>query len=106
MERLTKSSAKFLLRGRTLLGSIRDRLSLTRDGNFRKRVCFNVASKEELVLLYLREKGSESYNISGSLFLVNWLIESQELNRLFGRPDSIKRKQKDNNKGLPKKHQR
>jgi hypothetical protein len=68
---LTKLLAKFLLRGRTLLGSIRDRSSLTRDGNFRKRVCFNVTSKEDLVSLHLREKGSESYNISGSPFSVN-----------------------------------
>jgi hypothetical protein len=69
--RLTKLLAKFLLRGRTLLRFIRDRLSLARDGNFRKRVYFDVTSKEDLVSLYLREKGSESYNISGSLFSIN-----------------------------------
>jgi hypothetical protein len=71
LRRLTKSSAKFLLRGRILLRSIRDRLSLIRDGNFKKRVCFDIINKEDLVSLHLREKGSESYNISGSLFSIN-----------------------------------
>jgi len=104
--RLTKSSAKFLLRGRTLPGSIRDRSSLARDGNFRKRVCFDVTSKEDLVSLHLREKGSESYNISGSPFSMNWLIEAQKSIRPFGRPDGVKRKRKDDDEGLPKKRQR
>jgi hypothetical protein len=59
-----------------------------------------------LVSLHLREKGSESYNISGSPFSMNWLIEAQELGRPFGRPDGVKRKRKDNDEGLPKKRQR
>ena len=45
LKRLTKSSAKFLFKGRILLGSIRDRLFLIRDGNFKKRVYFDVISK-------------------------------------------------------------
>lgn len=106
LARLTKSSAKFLLRGRTLPGSIRDRSSLARDGNFRKRVCFDVTSKEDLVSLHLREKGVESYNISGSPFSINWVAEAQPLGRPFGRPDGVKRKRKDNDEGLPKKRQR
>jgi hypothetical protein len=69
--RLTKASAKFLFRGRALAGSIRDRSSLARDGNFRKRVCFDVASKKDLFSLHLREEGSESFDISGSLFSVS-----------------------------------
>jgi len=104
--RLTKSLAKFLFQGRTLPGSIRDRSSLARDGNFRKRVCFDVTSKEDLVSLHLREKGSESYNISGSPFSMNWLIEAQKSIRPFGRPDGVKRKRKDEDEGLPKKRQR
>jgi hypothetical protein len=71
LARLTKLSAKFLLKGRNLPGSIRDRLSLTRDRNFRKRVCFDVNSKQDLVSLHLREGSSESYNISGSPFSVD-----------------------------------
>ncbi|KAF4630856.1 hypothetical protein G7Y89_g7277 [Cudoniella acicularis] len=106
LSRLIRSSAKFLLRGRTLSGSIRDRLSLIRDGNFRKRVYFDVASKQDLVSLYLREGSSESYNISGSLFSVAWLIGAQELRRPFSRRDSVKRKRKENEKGLPKKRPR
>jgi hypothetical protein len=76
LRRLTKSSAKFLLRGRIFLGSIRDRLFLIRDRNFRKRVCFDVTNKQDLFSLYLREEGSELYNINGSLFSVNWLIKA------------------------------
>ena len=104
--RLTKSSARFLLRGRALSGSIRDRSSLARDGNFRKRVCFDVASKQDLVSLQLREGGSESFNISGSPFSVDWLVEAQGLGRPFGRPDGVKRKRKDSDEGLPKKRPR
>ena len=106
LKRLTKSSAKFLLRGRTLPGSIRDRSFLARDGNFRKRVCFDVTSKQDLFSLHLREGGSESYNISGSPFSVDWLMEAQELGRPFGRPDGVKRKRKDSNEGLLRKRQR
>jgi hypothetical protein len=71
LRRLTKSLARFLLRGCALLGSIQDRLSFARDRNFRKRVCFNVASKQDLVLFYLWEGDLESFNISSSLFLVD-----------------------------------
>ena len=106
LARLTRSSAKFLLRGRVLPGSIRDRASLAKDGNFRKRVFFDVTSKQELFSLQLRERGSESYNISGSPFSLEWLIEAQELGRPFGRPDGVKRKRKDNDDGLPRKRQR
>jgi hypothetical protein len=106
LARLMKSSAKFLLRGRTLPGSIRDRSSLARDGNFRKRVCFDVNSKQDLVSLHLREGSSESYNISGSPFSVTWLIEAQGLGRPFGRSDGVKRKRKDSDEGLPRRRQR
>jgi hypothetical protein len=71
LKRLTKSLARFLLRGYAFSGSIQDRLSFARDRNFRKRVCFNVANKQDLVLLQLQEGGLESFNISSSLFLVN-----------------------------------
>ncbi|OBT48514.1 hypothetical protein VE00_01410 [Pseudogymnoascus sp. WSF 3629] len=85
LRRLTGLSAAFLLRGRTLPGSAQDRSSLARDGNFRKRVCFDVTSKEDLVSLQLQERGSEPYHISGSPFSVNWLIEAQGLGRPFER---------------------
>ena len=105
LARLMRSSAKFLLRGRALPGSIHDRSSLARDGNFRKRVCFDVTSKQELISLHLRERGSESYNISGSPFSIKWLKEAQGLGQPFGRPDGVKRKRKVD-KGLPRKRQR
>jgi hypothetical protein len=69
-------------------------------------VRFDVTSKEDLVSLHLREKCSESYNISGSPFSINWWIEVQRLGRPFGRPDRVKRKRKGNDEGLPKKRQR
>jgi len=56
--RLAKSSAKLLLKGRILSGSIRDRSSNVRDGNPRKRVHFDITSKQEQVLVHLQE-GSE-----------------------------------------------
>ncbi|OBT56258.1 hypothetical protein VE04_05114 [Pseudogymnoascus sp. 24MN13] len=106
LRRLTGLSAAFLLRGHTLPGSVQDRSSLARDGNFRKRVCFDVTSKEDLVSLQLQERGSEPYHISGSPFSVNWLIEAQGLGRPFGRRDGVKRKRKDTNDREVKKRQR
>jgi hypothetical protein len=104
--RLTKSSVKFLLRGYTFPGSVRDRLSLARDGNFRKRVYFDIGSKQDFVSLHLRKGALESYNISGSPFSVDWLIEAQGLGRPFGGADHVKRKRKDHNEGFPRKRQR
>jgi hypothetical protein len=106
LARLSKSSARFLLRGRALSGSIRDRSSLARDGNFRKRVCFDVASKQDLVSLHLREGGLESFNISGSPFSVDWLVEAQGLGRSFSRPEGVKRKRKDSDEGSLRKRPR
>jgi hypothetical protein len=71
LAQLTKSFTKFLLRGRALLGLVQDRLSLTRDRNFKKRVCFDVVSKQDLVSLHLKEGDLESFNISSSPFSVN-----------------------------------
>jgi hypothetical protein len=99
LARLTRSSAKFLLRGRTLPGSIRDRSSNARDGNFRKRVCFEVTSRQDLVSVHLREGKSEACSISGSPFSVDWLVEAQTL-------DGVKRKRKDSDEGLLRKRQR
>jgi hypothetical protein len=98
--RLTRNSAKFLLRGRALPGSMRDRSSLARDGNFRKRVCFDVTSKQDLISLYLQEDGSEPFDISGSPFSIDWLEEAQGL----GQPFSRKRKGSD--EGPPRKRPR
>jgi hypothetical protein len=66
-------------------------------------VCFDVANKQDLVSLQLREGGLESFNISGSPFSVDWLVETQGLGRPFGRTDGVKRKRKDNDEGLPRK---
>lgn len=104
--RLIRSSAAFFLRGRKLPGSIQDRSSLARDGNFRKRVCFDVTSKNDLVSLQLQERGSELYNISGSPFSVNWLIDAQGLGRQFGWKDGVKRKRKGSDDRRPVKRRR
>jgi hypothetical protein len=69
-------------------------------------VCFNVTSKEELISIHLQEGGFKSYNISGSLFSVDWLMEAQGFGSPFGRPDGMKRKRKDSEMGLLRKRQR
>lgn len=106
LARLTRPSAKFLLRDRALPGRIRDRSSLARDGSFRKRVYTDVTSKRDIVSLHLQESGSGSYNISGSPFSVDWLREAQGLGLPFGRRDGVKRKRKNNNDGFQRKRQR
>lgn len=105
LERLAKSSARFLFRGRPLPGSIRDRSSLGRDGNFRKRVCFDVANKHDLFSLQLQIEGSEPFDISGSSFSVDVLLDAQGLGRLFSRPAG-KRKRKDSDGEPPRKRAR
>jgi hypothetical protein len=85
LARLMMSSAKFLLRGRPLAGRIQDRSSRGRDGNFRKRVCFEVSSKRDMFALSLQEGRVELCNISGLLFSVDWLVKAQGLDRMFRR---------------------
>lgn len=101
LRRLTQSSAKFLLKGRGLPGSVCDRSSAARDGNFRKRVCFNVNNKQDSISIHLREQGFESHDISGSPFSVDWLIKAQ-----FGGPGGVKRRRKDSDDGFSRKRQR
>lgn len=101
LARLTKSSARFLLRGRPLAGRIQDRSSRGRDGNFRKRVCFEVSSKQDMFALSLQEGGLEPCNISGSPFSVDWLVKAQGLDRKFARKRGIT-----DNEAMPRKRQR
>jgi hypothetical protein len=83
---------------------MRDRSFLGKDGNFRKRVCFDVTSRQDLVSLQLREGELESYDISGSPFSVDWLVEAQGLESSFYRPDNVrKRKRAGSDEGLRKR---
>jgi hypothetical protein len=71
---LTKTLAKFFLGNRPLLGSIEDRSSIERDGNFRKRVYFQVSNRQSSMSIYLKEGSLELCNISGSPFSIDWLV--------------------------------
>jgi hypothetical protein len=102
---LSKTSAKFLVDSRPLSDSIEDHLSIGRDGNFMKRVCFEVPSRQYSISIQLKE-GSSSCNISGSSFSIDWLVETQGLEHFFGSADYTKRKRVDDNYGPSKKRQR
>lgn len=101
LARLTRSSAKFLLRGRQLLGRVLDRSSRGRDGNFRKRVCFDVSRKQDMFSLSLQEGELEPCSISGSPFSIDWLLEAQRLDRKF-----VRKRGMTDNEATPRKHRR
>jgi hypothetical protein len=104
--KLSSNSSKFLLGKHPLPGSIGDRSSLDRDGNFKKRVCFATPDRQSLITIRLRDSSLESCNISGSPFSIYRLLGAQGLELPFGRPDHLKRKRVDNNDALSGKRTR
>lgn len=108
LTQLFEVNARFLLKGRTLPGAIQDRSSLGRDGNFRKRVCFDITSRQESISLQLQEGSAKPCDISGSPFSLDWLIEVQGLEVDFGTGDHVKRRRKraDSDEGKSRKRRR
>jgi hypothetical protein len=107
LRELTISSAHFILRGHRLNGHIPHRLCFAQDGNFRKRVCFDITSRQKLVSIHLREGSSKSCDISGSPFSIDWLVEKQGFERYFGSCDHVERKRKRfSGHGAPRKRRR
>jgi len=88
-EKLSKSSARFIINGVKIPGDILDPSFWDRDGNFQKRVSFKTS---EEILISLREEGCREYPISGAPFLVDRLVTTQGLNAHFGTADHRSRK--------------
>ncbi|CZR65314.1 related to calcium-independent phospholipase A2 [Phialocephala subalpina] len=90
--RLVRSTAYFYLQGRSLTGTMSDRMCFSEDGNFTKEVHFNISSKTDLISLQLHENGGEPYDISASPFSIEWLISAQGLDRVFSAPTHTRKR--------------
>jgi hypothetical protein len=92
LNRLTTSSAKFLLQGRPLGGSPKDGSYLDSGGNFNKTVVFEIHDRRSPISIHLQDGLSPPCSISGSPFSIDALVAAQHLEDSFGRADHVKRK--------------
>jgi hypothetical protein len=106
IDQLSKKSAKFLLQGHPLEGSIQNGSYLDAGGNFSKKVTVELVDGRSRITIQLQEGSSEPCNISGSPFTINSLVAAQHLDACFGTSYHVKRKRVDSNDTLPKKRQR
>jgi hypothetical protein len=93
-EQLLKISAKFLVQGVPLTGSLNDGSYLEK-GNLHKRIFFELPDKKSPVSIQLREGSFDPCAISGSPFSIDGLVTAQHLGDFFGRADHVKRKTAD-----------
>lgn len=86
MRQLCRQQASFRLGGQILSITPEDTLA-----NFNLRVRFSLPSLKHPFAIKLAGEGS-SFHISGSPFTLDWLIQRQRLNQMFGMADHRKRK--------------
>ena len=106
MSQMKNNSSKFLLQGHMLSGSIKDDSYFSKDGNFCKRITFEVLDKDSPFSVQLQRGSLEPTSISGSPFTIHGLITAQKLGSCFGRADHVKRKRKYSIDSAPRKRQR
>ncbi|KAF1948543.1 patatin-like phospholipase-like protein [Byssothecium circinans] len=87
-DQLSNISAQFYL-DKCLIAAVNDSSCFDEDGNFRLQV---ELSTVERFAISLQQRKSQPYNISGSPFSAEKLIQAQGLHASFGRPDHRKRK--------------
>ena len=85
---LSKGAARFFLGDCPIPGRLEDRSFIDCDGDFRKRVEFEV--KDDIVI-FLKEGNAQARHVSGSPYTVKRLVEAQGLDNDFGRADHRKR---------------
>ena len=90
VDKLSRSSATFVLNGVKVPGSITDPSFWDADGNFQKRIPFKVNGE---ISISLREEGSQDYPISGAPFTVEKLVAAQGLNSHFGTADHKRKRE-------------
>lgn len=83
-DKLSKSSARFIVNGVEIPGDISDLSFWDKNGNFHKTIKFEAARG---ISISLKEKGYREYPISGAPFSIQRLIEAQGLNTPFGTAD-------------------
>jgi hypothetical protein len=89
VEKLSRTSATFIVNGSRLPCDLRDPSFWDTDGNFRKRIAFTTS---EEILISLKLEGYQEYSISGAPFTIDKLVSAQGLNAHFGTVDHKKRK--------------
>ena len=73
-DQLFKGSAQFCLGENTILSAVKDRSSINRNGNFRKRVEFSIYNRQYKIFIFLKEGLYSPNNISGSPFSIDSLV--------------------------------
>lgn len=106
MSQLDQGSAVFRFRRWVLQGSFQDRSSVRHDGNFFKRVRFQIRSREEPFSIALEEGPGTTCQISGSPFTLQRLLSQQSLEAWFGTPDHQPRKRKNTETYEPERQKR
>lgn len=95
LDQLGARSAKFLLYGRPITTPTSSDSFLNREGNYCRRVQFQVFDRKSSISIQLQEGQSQPSNISGSPFSIEKLVADQGLDCCFGRSDHVKRKMVD-----------
>ena len=81
LNKLASSSSEFVVNGVAVRGNLKGASFSDYEGNFRKRVVFEVTGEIRIVL---RRGGGSEYPISGSPFTVDRLVAAQGLDAYFG----------------------
>ncbi|KAB5511375.1 hypothetical protein GE09DRAFT_1272225 [Coniochaeta sp. 2T2.1] len=84
IDKLSRSSARFLVCGVEIPGSVRDPPFWDGNGNFRKNITFKVKGE---FMISLKDARGREYPISGAPFSVEKLVAAQGLNAYFGTSD-------------------
>ncbi|KAH7229950.1 acyl transferase/acyl hydrolase/lysophospholipase [Fusarium solani] len=87
MQQLWQKTASFRLGGQ-ILGITCENIH----ANFSHKVCFSLPSPKHQFAIKLAERDGDSFDISGSPFTLDWLMQRQGLNSKFGTSDHRKRK--------------
>jgi hypothetical protein len=106
LDQLEMRSAKFLLYGRPIMSPTASCSVLDRDGNFCRKLSFEVFDRQSPITIQLQEGQSQPSSISGSPFSIEKLVADQGLNACFGRADHVKRKRVDSTEALSRPRKR
>ena len=96
IEKLSRSSARFIVNGSKVPCDVRDPSFWDGDGNFRKRIAFKTSGE---VLISLKQEGRREHPISGAPFTIDKLVSAQGLDAPFGTACHKKRKREQIDEG-------
>jgi hypothetical protein len=106
LSQMKNNSARFLFQGHALSGSIADDSYFSNDGNFCKRISFEVADTEAPISIQLQQGSLEPSSISGSPYSIQGLVKALQLDSCFGRADHVRKKRTYSIDYTPRKRRR